>query len=297
MSKNIMEEATNLVRVSGTLIDVTFREGKFNDGRPYASATATVRTTQTYGGREETSEYLVDMFASKYTKANTLNKMYENIQQLHTFKTAANVGLDNADHVIIRNGRIREQNYASRSGTVVNNWRINAPFISLGRVQDTGNFRICIYIMDMHEELDREGDPTGRLVIKGGVVTYGGNLDVIEFIVEDPNKVDYISRNWEVNKTVHVEGYIRCTSEEERTVKHSTWGDEVPSFQSRLIKELIVVGGDNEVLPDELGYETADIKKAFNVRKAKIEQMQIDAQNKMTAAPKKESTSEINWEY
>ena len=302
MSKSITEQATNSIRISGTLIDIAFREGKLKtDGRPYASATATVRVTQTYGGREETSEYLVDMFAPKYTKQNQLSASYDNIQNMRNWKTAQQCGIEEASRVYIRNGSIRENNYVANSGNLVSGWRINTPFMSQSRMQDTGNFDMTIFIMDMHEEMDRDGDPTGRLIIKGGIVQYGGNLDVIEFVVEDPNKVDYLSRNWEINDTVRVQGYIRCTSQEEKVSKKtSSWGEEIPSFASRLVKELIIVNGDDTGREEEQAYDPVEIKKAFNVRKAKLEQLQIDAKAKAesaASAPKSDVTSkQYDWE-
>ena len=60
--------------------------------------------------------------------------------------------------------------------------------------------------MDMTDELDREGDTTGRLIIKGAVVQYGGMLDVLYFVVEQPEAVDFIQRNWKINDTVTVKG-------------------------------------------------------------------------------------------
>jgi len=54
--KSISIQATNKLNLAGTLMDVTFGDGKLSDGRPYQRATVTVRVTQTFGGREETSD-------------------------------------------------------------------------------------------------------------------------------------------------------------------------------------------------------------------------------------------------
>ena len=63
--KSIQIQATNKINLSGKLMDVTFGDGKLSDGRPYQRATVTVRVTQTYGGKEETSDIQVGMFLGK----------------------------------------------------------------------------------------------------------------------------------------------------------------------------------------------------------------------------------------
>ena len=154
--------------------------------------------------------------------------------------------------------------------------------------------------MDMHEEMDREENPTGRLIVKGGIVQYGGKLDVVEFVVESPECVEHISRNWQVNDTVNARGRIRFTSlEEKRASSEASWGEEVPETTTRVMRELIITTGDPEGKEEEFAYDQADIKKAFNVRKANMEQLQIDAKNKASkpaaqaAAPAK---SAYSWE-
>ena len=153
--------------------------------------------------------------------------------------------------------------------------------------------------MDMHDEVDREGDTTGRLVIKGGIVQYNGKLDVVEFIVEAPDTVEYISRNWETNGTVTVKGRIRVLSQEEE-VQSSGWGEDVPETTTKFVRELIITTGDDECKEEDFAYDPVEIKKAFNDRKAAIEQMQINARNsttvKSSANAAEASSKKYDWE-
>ena len=231
--KSITEQATNRRNVTGKLLDAVFRDGKLGDGRPYESATVTIRVKQTYGGKEEISEIPVSLFAARYTKQNKPNPGFEQIQKLKELKTVQNVGFDEAATVRIANGTIRENNFVTRSGAQISGWQINTGFINEGKGADVASFSIDIFIMDMHPEEDREGDPTGRLIIKGGVVQYEGGLDVLEFIVEDPQAVDYMERHWNNNDTVNIRGRIRVTSQEQKSSgKSSSWGEDVPDVPS-----------------------------------------------------------------
>ena len=280
--KSIQIQAGNKLNLAGKLMDVSFGEGKLSDGRHYERATVTIRVTQTFEGKTETSEIPIGLFATEFTSTGKPNPAMRSIQDLKKMNTAQNVGVDNAAQVRLTGASLQENNFVSRSGQLINGWQIRGSFINEARVSDVASFITDIFIMDMHDEVDKEGDTTGRLIVKGGIVQYGGRLDVVEFVVEAPDTVEYISRNWEPNTTVTVKGRIRVTSQEEE-VASSGWGEDVPDTTTKYVRELIITTGDDQPKEEDFAYDPVEIKKAFNERKAAIEQMQINARS---AAPK-----------
>jgi hypothetical protein len=274
--KSIQVQAGNKLNLAGKLMDVSFGEGTLSDGRHYERATVTIRVTQTFGGKTETSEIPVGMFATDFTSTGKPNPAMRSIHDLKKMNTAQNVGIDNAAQVRLTGATLQENNFVSRTGQLINGWQIRGSFINEARVSDVASFTTDIYIMSMDDEVDREGDTTGRLVVKGGIVQYGGKLDVVSFIVESPDTVEYIQRNWEPNTTVTVKGRIRVTSQEEEAVS-SGWGEDVPDTTTRYIRELIITTGDDVPKEEDFAYDPVEIKKAFADRKANIEQKQIDA--------------------
>ena len=282
MSKSIQIQAGNKLNLAGILMDVTPGEGKLSDGRPYKRATVTIRVTQAYGGKTETSDIQVGMFATEFTSTGKQNPAWKSLLDLAQMRTAQNVGIDKASHVRLTGASLQENNFVARSGQLINGWQIRGSFINEAKVSDVASFVTDIFIMNMEDEVDREGNTTGRLKIKGGIVQYNKKLDVVEFIVEQPDTVEYISRNWEVNGTVTVKGRIRVQSQEEE-VQASGWGEDVPETTTRFVRELIITTGDDECKEEDFAYDPIEIKKAFNDRKAAIEQMQI---NVRAAAPK-----------
>ena len=280
--KDINVQAMNKMNLVGKLMNVDFGEGKLSDGREYKRATVTIRVTQSVDGKEETSEIPVGFFASPYTSTGKPNPAYKSLVDLKELKTAQNVGVDNADQVRITSATLSENNFVSRNGNLINGFQIRGSFINAAKLMDAATFNTEIYIMRINDEVDREGEPTGRLVVTGGIVQYGGKLDVVEFIVEAPDTVEYVSRNWETNATVTVKGRIRVTSQEVETIS-SGWGEDVPDTTTRFVRELIITTGDDAPKEEELSYDPTEIKKAFNERKAAIEQMQINAR---ASAPK-----------
>lgn len=292
--RDIKVEAKNDIKIAGKLIDITFREGRTSAGKDYESATATIRVTQTYFGREETSDIPVSFFSTKYKNDGKPNPGYANLQQLKTKKTAANVGIDSADVLYLSKVKIKENNFPSRvTGQLINSWQLNGSFFSSGAANETATFDTEIYIFDIHDELDSEQESTGRLIIRGGIVGYNEDLSVIDFIVEAPDCVDYISRAWSPNDFVNVQGRIRYTVQEiEQKVSKSSWGEEIPSGPStKTVRELIITNGSDEAYDEEFAYNPTDIKKIFNIRKAKLEQMQINAKGGSQPAPKKATPS------
>ena len=301
--KDIMIQANNKMNLVGKLLNVDFGDGKMSDGRDYKRATVTIRVTQPVDGKEETSEINVGFFASPYTKTGKANPAYKSLTDLQNLKTAQNVGIDAADKVSITGATLSENNFVSRNGNLINGWQIRGSFVNAtNRPGEAATFITEIYIMDMHDEVDREGDPTGRLVIRGGVVQYNGKLDVLDFVVEAPDKVEYISSNWEVNKTVTVKGRVRVTSQEVAPSGESSgWGEDIPDTTTTFIRELVITGGDDEPKEEDFSYDPAQIKKAFNERKAMIEQLQIDARSKTknqgaNSASVASSNTKYSWE-
>ena len=286
MSKSIMTQASNKLTLQGKLLDVTLGSGKLDDGREYERATVTIRVTQTYGNKEETSEIPVGMFATHYTAKGDINPAWKSIQELKTMQTIQAVGLERADTVRLTGATLQENNFVSRNGQLINGWQIRGSFVNKANVPDAASFATEVYIMSMEDELDREGDTTGRMILKGGIVQYNGKLDVVKFVVENPDTIDYITRHWEVNKTLTVKGYIRVTSVEVKPAASSSgWGEDVPEGPTtQYIRELVITKGDDEPKEDEFAYDPTEIKKAFNERKAYIEQLQINASKKSNGA-------------
>lgn len=280
--KSISIQAGNKLNLAGILMDVTPGSGKLADGRPYKRATVTIRVTQSYGGKTETSDIQVGMFATEFTSTGKQNPAWKSLMDLEMLKTAQKCGVENASHVRLTGATLQENNFVSRTGNLISGWQIRGSFINEAKVSDVASFVTDIFIMSMEDEVDREGDTTGRLKIKGGIVQYGGKLDVVDFIVEAPDTVEYISRNWEVNGTVTVKGRIRVLSQEEE-VQTSGWGEDVPDTTTRFVRELIITTGDDECKEEDFAYDPVEIKKAFNERKAAIEQLQINAR---ATAPK-----------
>lgn len=297
--KDINIQAINKVTIVGKLLDATFAKGNTKDGKPYERANITVRVTQQFGNRTETSDIPASAFATQFTSKGAPNPAYESLQRLKELKTAQNVGIDNADYIRLAGnatGNLRENAFVSKGGQLISGWQINFSFFNTGKAEETATFWNELFIMDMREETDREGDTTGRLIIKGAIVQYGGALDIMEFVVEDPSCVNFLSHNLEINQTMILGGRIRYTSVEEVSASSGSWGEEVAAATTKMVRELVISGGDEGPKDEDFAYDPVEIKKAFNVRKAKMDQLMLNAKNKSTTPPAEKKPSLGSWD-
>lgn len=299
--KNLDKQSINKVNIVGKLLETTFREGTTKDGKPYESCNYIVRVKQTIEGKEEIHEIPASVFGTKFTNSGKLNPAYKTVQDMKNFKTIQRDGEEMASVIRTNSGSINENYFVSQSGQLVDSWQIRTSFVNEGGKGELATFNLEIFIIDMHDEENSQGETTGRLVIRGGVVQYGEKLDVLDFFVEAPDKIEYISRNWNINDTVLAKGYIRYTPKEDvGPVSQNTWGDDIPEVAApQMARELIIAGGSDEPYDEDFAYDEKEIRKGYNVRKAAIEQAQFDAKNKSTTKKNASTTSKqkFEWEY
>lgn len=302
MSKDLNEQAVNEVKISGRLSNVTFNDGKLSDGRVWESALVDILVREDIHGVEEESTIQAKIFATPLTTTGKPHPGWKTIQELKEMNTIQNVGYDQAQRINIRNGELIENSFVGRSGQVVSGYTVRTTFVNKSNMTDCARARLMTFIMDMHDEVDREGEETGRLVVKGGVVGYGGKLNVFEFIVEGADEVENARRTFNVNDTVILTVRFRVISKEETVINdEGGWGEKMVETTPRTVRELLIIGSTDPI-DEDFAYSAADIKKAFNERKANIEQMQIEAKNRTiskasTAAPvKDEKKHSWGWE-
>lgn len=296
--RDVNFESKNVITMTGKVLEMSFRTGKNREGKPYEMALFTLRVEQEYMGVHEVSEIPMSIYANQFKNDGTISPAYDNLQKMKDIKTVQKVGLDAADRIRFTKGRLEENNFLTKSGNFISTWAIRPSLVSINpSAADCATFNEDIFIMDMREEMDREGEPTGRLIIKGGIVRYGGTLDVVEFIVENPDGVDAISANYEPNQTMNVSGRVRYTSiEEKRPVNSSSgWGETLTESSTHKVRELIITNDGGEPFDDEMAYDPVEIKKAFNERKARLEQLQLNAKQKTAAVPSPVK-KEYDWE-
>jgi len=295
--KNLEVQSRNEVNIVGKLLSTTFREGTASTGKPYESCNYIVRVTQTIEGKEQTHEIPLSVFATKYTNSGKNNPAYKTVQDMKQMRTIQNDGEANATIVRINKASISENIFIPQSGQLIDGWQLRSSFVNEGGMEEFARFTVEMFIIDMHDEIVND-ETTGRLIIRGGLVQYGEKVDVVEFIVEGANAIEYVTHNWEIGNTVVAAGRIRYTPQEAVSSTVDSWGEDVMESGPKMARELVITGGPSELPDEDFMYDPAEIKKGLNARKANIEQMQLNAKNggQKKQAPAVASRPKFDWE-
>ena len=126
-----------------------------------------------------------------------------------------------------------------------------------------------IYLRSIEDEVDSSGEETGRLILKGFSVGYKNRLDMLKFAVGLPKAVDFIKKNWDIDSSVKVEGYIRNRFVEKSTTDEieDGFGEAIDFGGSGIQRELVITRGG----PVDRGWEEDDLRRAAAMREERIE--------------------------
>ena len=290
-------QSVNNVNIVGVLNELEIEEKVTNDGRGYVTGKASVRVDQEINGKKTENIIPVRMFSMKKKKDGTENSIYKNIVQCREKYTslAAAEEPSQASRIKISGATIQENMWLDKnSGTVHKDFQLNTNFIRDARDtdEDGATFELSGVIGSMRDEMDKEGNETGRLKINFIVIGWQGKADVIELTVENPNAVNFIKNNWEQEDTVSLTGVINMSYKVETWFEEQGFGDPIKRTKTVSKRELIVTGGSPSGLDEAFSYDINDIKAALEKRK--VREQEVEKGGKAPAS-KKATTNDFGF--
>lgn len=286
---NIMKnESTNTCEISGILSQLEVEEKSTADGRDYVQAKAVIKVDQEVGGKMVENEIPVRFFSMKMkSDGSSVSKIYTSIVDFKNKYTSLAALPDEdkaqASKVVVNAGRIEENIWIDpNSGEAKTTWQISSNFMNepRGEFEEGAKFELSGVVMNKVREQDINGEETGRLKIKFGVVRYNGKLDIIELIAESENAVNFIENNWEDGDTVNVNGAISFNHSTKVWYEEQGFGEPIKRTKTVSRKELIVLGGSPSGLEEHLSYDANDIKQALGARQARVEEQKLKSNTK-----------------
>ena len=276
----MLRQAENRVKIEGILAEIDIKPGSFNkNGQMMESigGSITVKVTQKISGEEKELAIPVHMFASKLTNKGTPNPAYESIKKIadeYTSIAASENGEEGADRVRITNASIRMNEYYSADGRLISFPRVNASFvnrISKSECKPEATFTAEFVVANKDEELDRNGEPTGRYRIDAIIPQYGGRVDVVPMFAQSKGVIDAVSTYWEVGNTVKANGRLDFSATTETTLEEVDFGEPIEKTRTINRSDLIITGGSQEPLEGEFAFDNAEIQDALADRKLRLE--------------------------
>lgn len=276
----MLRQAENRVKIEGILAEIDIKPGSFNkNGQIMESigGSITVKVTQKISGEEKELAIPVHMFASKLTNKGTPNPAYESIKKIadeYTSIAASENGEEGADRIRITGASIRMNEYYSADGRLISFPRVNASFvnrISKSECKPEATFTAEFVVANKDEELDRNGEPTGRYRIDAIIPQYGGRVDVVPMFAQSKGVIDAVSTYWEVGNTVKANGRLDFSATTETTLEEVDFGEPIEKTRTINRSDLIITGGSQEPLEGEFAFDNAEIQNALADRKLRLE--------------------------
>lgn len=268
-------QSTNTVTITGVLKELDIEEKTTSDGRNYVQGKATIRVDQEISGKMVENDIPIKMFSMRLKKDGTQNSVYDGIVRMANDFTsmAASENPALASKVLITSGRIEENNWLDKqTGAPRSGFQISSNFMKKANLDDeqTATFELSGVIGNISDEIDKDGEETGRLLVKFIVIGYQGKADVITLIAENPVAVNHIRSNWEKGDTVSLTGIINMTYKVVHWEEEQGFGEPIKRSRTESRRELIITGGSPCGLDEELSYDSDSIKLALDERTARI---------------------------
>lgn len=249
----------NKVNIVGLLSENNI-EQREKDGRKYVTGNIKIRVNET--------DIPINVFSFENTKAGTKNPAYTQIMNVcDKGVSLAACGGDTSKATKIRANtcRLEENMFASRfNGNIITSTRITGSFFSLGANEEPkANFNCGINIRSIKDEVDNEGEETGRLIIEGAIEQYN-RWDIMTFIAESQQAIDYIRANWEKGDTVSISGKIISKTITQTVSSDNEGGFGEPEEETRTyhrVEYIITSGGEPK--EDEFAYDKDKVKEGL----------------------------------
>ena len=270
-------QSKNECTIVGILNELDIVEGRTSDGRDYIRGTATIRVDQEVKGKQVENLIPVSMFAMRLKKDGSQNSIYDKIadykESLTSAAAAETISQASRVSVVGKTANLVENMWVDkRTGAVKTGFQVSSNFINSAREsdEDVAKFEVTGVILGMRPEQDKDGEETGRLLVKFIVIGYLGKAEVVTLIAENPVAVNHIRSNWEKGDTVSLTGVINMTYKVVHWEEEQGFGEPKKRSRTESRRELIITGGSPCGLDEELSYDSDSIKLALDERTARI---------------------------
>lgn len=281
------EKPTNFVEVIGLLSENELKKGSYEKNGStveYIGGSIKVKVIQKIDNIDKELEVPVHVFTNKLKKNGEANPSYTSWNDVFNMTSIAAAGGEEKADAVRVTGQVTMNEYYSKDDKLVSFPQIRGSFIKKARKDEmemVASFKCEGMIRQKMQEVDKEGNETGRLRLNIVIPQFGGIVDVVPFYVSSPKAIDFIEDNWNIRDTVPFKGKLNFSSTTETRIIESAFGDPEEKKYTFSLSELIINGGD---FPFEEGYSMDDVQSGLAKRDEKLAADKAKAQKKGTGA-------------
>lgn len=290
----MLKEAENKIKIEGILSEIDLKYGSFQkDGKTIESigGVIKVRVDQEINKQSVSNEIPVHMFATKYTRAGSINPAYESIERVMKdfISIAAAGGEAGADRVRITNAKLQMNEYYNQNNQLVSFPRVTTSFVSkaTGEFKPEATFSLSFAVSDIAMVTDNDGIEVTpkKLKVTAILPQYGGKVDVVNLFAISPNVISAINSYWEKDYSFKVSGRLNFTSKTETVYEEVDFGEPIEKVKTTSVSELIITGGSQSPLEGDFAFDVNDIIAAMTERKSRLENLKTKNVAKNAPAP------------
>jgi hypothetical protein len=265
-NKTVLREAENEVVVEGLLLELRHQEWKSKEG-------LNIEVDVEVAEGEVHTLHGMSKYKKKDGSENGIAKGY--LTMIEEYKSVADVGREEADHVRITQGKIEVNEYFGQDEKLRSFPQLKTNFINRVKpgeeVEPKAEFEVEVYIKNVVEE-KKDDEETGRAIVNAFIPLFGGKLVPFKFVVEDEGAVEYITDNYEPGSTVKVYGDIVNKVVVTKTFEEVGFGKPKEKIKRNTTREYVITGGSEAYDEDDKkAYASEVIKAALTEREVYLE--------------------------
>jgi hypothetical protein len=289
MAKQEIRQALNKIDITGVVKEHKLASGKNEEGK-YINGSMVVKAG-------EFTEITVKVFVSETNSKGKVKKAYENLEKILKGEVKTMVEVPEEEAVKVRlwgndgfTPQFKEEIFKPENATDVVT-KINVE-LGFGNVTIDNKitpedykaaFDVEVFVESVEEEIGKNDEETGRVIIKGWCPVYGGSVIPLEIkagIIEDEEgEYDFaedIRSSVDPETTVNFWGTIDFKSIVEKTAKGGSLGKAKVEEKRTYVHDLIATGAD--FIEGEEEYDIDDIKQARVERENKKQEAKEKAE-------------------
>ena len=299
----MFNQSKNNVIIEGILSEININEGSYNkDGRKVEmlSGSIKVQVEQEISKELKVCEIPVNVFANKFKKDGTKNPAYDGLLRVKDeYVSIAAGGIERADRVRIGGARISVNEYYNNNDRLVSFPRIAASFVNRVRKEECkpiAKFEVDAIVRNIAEEINTNGEETGRYRVVALLPQYGNVMDEVTFFAKSPGVIEAINTYWQPNDTVSMSGMLDFSSVTQTITENLGFGDPVEKTRTVNVSDLIITGGSQGPVEDVLSYNREQIQEGLVNRETRLRNMK-DRASKKAAAPAASASSAADYGF
>lgn len=296
MSDIKLKPAENQCTIEGILSEVKLTKGVGKtSNKDYVMGEVKIRAIVPVLGVDTELEIPVRVFSNKLKNDGTPNPAYDSICKIEEMTSLAACGgdLEKADRIRFDNATIQMNEFYNKDEKLVSYPTIRGTFsrkVEASKCVPSASYSNVIVVGGFKEETDRNGDLTGRLIVKGILPQWGDRVDVVDYVVASEAAKNHIQTYWQKGDTVRVAGVVNFTSTVETEIVEMGFGEPEVKHRTRSVSELLITKGSQGALDAEFAYDPEVISEALTKRQAYLNELKTNANKKVDTVVKATTT-------